>query len=615
MGNYASVIRDINVNAGSDIETVKLVPHDTSLDRILHGSVYYMDLVASAIENVKTVSVTIDLDSLSTWELDHMVVTEGFNTSYTIQEDENIATITITRSGDVIANDEGILVSIPVRVWQLETGYVYANGTKAGSQAFTAKQFRDMKEFWRISLIATVDSGVLTTIDGISSTFTGNRIFVDTEMWAEDADMIATADGLAYYNSWNGGHVHAGKAIDDKASTCTEKGYTDRSYCEGCASVVDWGTIIPATGHTYEYVDGVLKCACGKLFTGTWIDDKEYIDGVLIGVEGGWNGDYYYVNGVKLTGIHKVTAQDGSGEFYYNFGDNGVSIGKYTGLFFDEEDKVYRYAQFGELSSGWKMIDEEWYYFKSSTLAAQTGTRVMGEVTYEFEDNGKLKSGVWHNDGIGTKYYYGYYYYKADAIWKNVFWVDIEGKTYGFNTDGYRYEGLAAVHESNKPLTVYRFSEDGVLIEKVDNYTGFIKNFDNTAYLENGEQMHGLKYIDGHYYYFNTSGYAVTDCTYYCTYNMTSSIPIGNYTFDSEGKMIDAPVLKNGIVSEDGVLYYYVNDVRTQTGLIKIGEDYYYVRTGGVVAADCTYYCTYNMTSSIPIGNYTFDSEGKMINN
>jgi hypothetical protein len=122
-------------------------------------------------------------------------------------------------------------------------------------------------------------------------------------MWGNYAKMSATSEGLAYYNAWNGGHVHAAAAMTDKAPTCTEDGYTGRTYCEGCASVVVWGTTVKATGHTYTLTGGVLKCACGDLFTGVHTDGKTYVD--MRTADGkecriyvkyqGWQG---YVNGI-----------------------------------------------------------------------------------------------------------------------------------------------------------------------------------------------------------------------------------------------------------------------------------------------------------------------------
>ena len=59
---------------------------------------------------------------------------------------------------------------------------------------------------------------------------------------------------------------------------------------EGCGSVVDWGETVPAKGHSYEMVDGVMKCSgCDEALNGD-SDGKTYIDGVLAE---GWVDDIY----------------------------------------------------------------------------------------------------------------------------------------------------------------------------------------------------------------------------------------------------------------------------------------------------------------------------------
>ena len=74
--------------------------HDPSSDKIKLGSVWYVDVVATDIEKVQSVTVDIDLNNMSRWELAHLTTAKGFTASYFIQDDENIATITITRTGE-----------------------------------------------------------------------------------------------------------------------------------------------------------------------------------------------------------------------------------------------------------------------------------------------------------------------------------------------------------------------------------------------------------------------------------------------------------------------------------------------------------------------------------
>ena len=77
--------------------------------------------------------------------------------------------------------------------------------------------------------------------------------------------------------------------------------------------------------------------------------------------------------------------------------------------------------------------------------------------------------------------------------------------------------------------------------------------------------------------------------------------------------MIDPPTphegVKNGIV--DG--YYYENDEIVYKGLTKIDDDYYYIRTNGIVATNGTYYA-YKTSCDLPAEReYKFDVDGKMI--
>ena len=615
MGNYSSVIREIIVNAGSDIATVKMVPHDATLDRILHGSIYYIDLVATDIDTAKSVAFSIDLDSLSTWQLDHMDLAEGFTATYSIDADDNIATVVITRTGAVVAEGEAVLASIPVRVWQLKTGYTYPNGTKVGKPAFTSKQFHDMKEFWRISLIADVEFGQLTNLDDTTTSFTGNGIFVDTEMWAEDADMIATEAGKAYYDNWNGGHVHSAHAIDDLDATCDTAGYTGRTFCDGCNSVVDWGTTIPATGHTYSLVDGEFKCV-----------------------------------------------------------DCDADLGNYTGMVYDDVAGVYRYLLFGQATSGWFMVNNEWVYIVPETLAAANGSVTTTDgITFDFVE-GVVQAPVWEDWYAYRRCWYGPDYYHNTS--KNVVYlmVEIEGEIYFFNSAGCMQKGLVVSHESNKfdffcydcgtdgkgkPYTGVvdnMYFENGLqqmgqrlvkwngnyyfitnanrvasscTVELTSELTGLVFAGGNVYYVENGEAVaKGLvKSEAGDYYFINGTKKAVEDTWY--AFNASSvnglNIKPGRYYFDADGKMVDpiieeepeAPEVKDGLVFEaNGDIRFYENGVAVAKGLVQDAEGNYYFINGTKKAVKNTWYAfAASSTNGLDVqpGRYFFEADGKMV--
>ncbi|MBQ4156081.1 MAG: hypothetical protein IJD90_04680 [Clostridia bacterium] len=600
MGNYSSIIRQININAANSASTIMVRPHDATLNRILFGSLYYVDVVATDIEKVQSVTTVLDLNNISVWNLEHMDVAEGFEAEYTIIADENIATVTITRSGKNDSTGEGVLVSMPIRTWELKMGYVYENGVKKGMQAFTYKNFRDMKEFWWIDINVEIDKGVVTFVDGTTGTFSGKKVSVDTEMWAEDGDMIASTntEGVAYYNTWNGGHIHTAEALENKAATCTQAGYIDRTFCKVCNSVVEWGTTVKATGHTYEVEDGVLKCKdCDKLFNGE-LDGKTYVDGIALD---GWVGDKYYKDGAMLTGVKAVEG------VYYNFGEDGVSKGVYTGDFTGEDGKHY-YAKLGALVGGWFTINDEWYYFDETTFAGVSGEYVYSKfsyITYNFDEDGKLTEGVWYHDGTGYRYYYGPDYYKNG-------FQTIDGKTYAF-LDNIRLEGgvyRIKYSQSAEGWQLAKFDENGVYLGDVEG-EGLVDCVNGLYYYVDGKPQSGLAKVDGNYYYFNNIDLkAVKDCKYKVSNrNGITDLPYGEYEFDSEGKLIH----KNGVYVSGSNYYYYENSKKTNAGLVKVGDDYYYSKDNGLIAVSGTYTVT-KTSCDLPAGEkYKFGADGKML--
>lgn len=590
MGNYASIIRAVNVQANAGISTVKVVAHDASLDKILLGSVWYADIVATDIEKVQSVTVDIDLNNMSRWELDHMNVAPGFSAEYSIQDDENIATVTVTRVGSNDSTGEGVLVSMPIRTWELKMGYNYTSGTKNGKPAYTYAQFKSMKEFWPVDISMDIDRGVVSFVDGETATFSGVGPQVDTEMYKMAKDMISTTEGKAYYDAWNGGHIHTAEAIADKAATCTESGYTGRTFCEVCNSVVDWGTTVPATGH--NYVDG--ECVNCHAKANGIVDGKLYVDGVLAnGIVDG----KYYVDGVLLNGYVLI---DG---VYYTV-ENGEKGGVYTGLV--ENDGKWGYSKLGALSGGWVMIDDEWYYFDTETLTA-VSTYNNGKVTFEFKENGKLVSGQWYITAAGARYYYGPNYYGHG-------WHTIDGYDYYFGDanvePGYRYEGLRYVINSNSHTPQwYDFGTDGKAV-KLDT-TGLLTVSGKLYYLVDGISQTGLQLVDGEYYYFSGTYEAKSGIVYVSNAKNNSLLPEGYYLFKDNHAMANNEFglwqnslcyIRNGqpcfaglILNEDGKIIYIGSDCMLGKGTCTVSAG----KTNGL----------------LPEGTYAFGEDGVLVDN
>ncbi len=577
-GNSKTIVRSFTVT-GSKMAAVQLVPKDASLDRLYSGSVYWVDLVSENIGNVQSVDMVLNLNSVNTWELEHMNVSRGFKVTYSqtaAQRAENNVTFHISRTEDAVDTSNKTIASIPIRVWSSRI------------HEYAGFESRTPENMWQRGLVdprevrVKVDYGRVSLSDATTAFFS-DSITVDTEAY----DIYCYMDSS--YRSESGHyHVHTVTELEDQVSTCTENGYTGRTYCEVCNSVVNWGTELPLAEHSYSVVDGVLKCAYGETFTGIWTDGKEYVDGICM--PDGWNEDSYYLNGAKLTGVHKVPAPNSSDEFYYDFGENGVCENKtkFNGIFLDTESGVYRYSKIGVVTGGWIMIDEEWYYFNPATMAAATGTFDYGnDITYEFAENGRLLSGFWGKTLYGTRYYYGPDYHRNG-------WKTIDGKDYYFDS-GYRVEGgYQCVFENYINAFWYYFDENGVCDKSSVIPDGFYTDRNGYGYSQNGVGLQGLQFIDGVAYYFDNKGYAQSGW-------------FKGYLFGEDFKGY------TGIVEKSGELYYYKNGKPQVAGLVEVDGAYYFANSSdGKIARDVKTY-VWQGNGIIPESTREFGADGKML--
>ena len=147
-------------------------------------------------------------------------------------------------------------------------------------------------------------------------------------------------------------------------------------------------------------------------------------------------------------------------------------------------------------------------------------------------------------------------------------------------------------------------------------------------YYENGVRTYaGLIEIEGNYYYVRTSGELAHDVWYWPTKTNGLMVTDKQYYFDSNGIMQDPPVidgekpeepeipdgeLKQGIVAENGSLWYYVDGKLTYAGLIEINGNYYYVRSNGEVVHDQWYWPTKTNGLMEVKRQYYFTSSGIM---
>ena len=317
-------------------------------------------------------------------------------------------------------------------------------------------------------------------------------------------------------------------------------------------------------------------------------------------LKNGWKnedgGFVYYKDGQKYYGICDV---DG---LYYDFGENGINVGKtpFSGLF-NKAGKTY-YAKNGELVTGWQPIGNDWYLFESKTGAGVEGTYKTTmdglQITYEME-GGRVVKGFWYQDGVGLRYYFGPYSYRTG-------WKVIDGEQYFFE-NGYVHTGLHPVREShNLTLLWYVFAEDGKLIGEAPDgfhwYNGELYYIEDIVARDNG-----LNLIDGDYYYFNSNDTAARNVSIWVS-KTNGLLSAGTYRFGDDGKMIMAAE----IVNENGTLYYYKNGKRTASaGVVEWNGDYYYIDGAAQAAAGKTVWVS-NTNGLVKAGSYRFGADGKM---
>ena len=365
----------------------------------------------------------------------------------------------------------------------------------------------------------------------------------------------------------------------------------------------------PKGGHFY--------CESYQKFT-----DKFILDGT---VWSGWkqiNGaTYYFVDNVAVKGVHKVPGlNDESNEYFYQFNETtGACEGKVTGLF--ELDGAWYYAIKGVAKSGWwNLTDADgssaYYFFSTKTFQAVDGNQKIDGYNYVFS-NHKLVRGDFVKDAGGT-------HYRWAGEWMCNKWLELDGKKYylGYGPNGYVQTGIFHIYEYP---TRYAADENGVWQEHL---TGLFDYKGETYYCVAGiiQEGAGLVRIDGDYYYFRTSTSTAVKARAYWITVTNGLLPAGQYTFDADGKMVNPPIVtpdpdpspepgvKNGIVAENGSLYYYVDGVLTGAGLIRLNGDYYYVKTSNCEVVHGRSYWVTDTNGLLPAGPYTFGTDGKMIN-
>ena len=426
--------------------------------------------------------------------------------------------------------------------------------------------------------------------------------------------------------------------------------FTRESY-----KFIGWNTAADGSGATYADEGAILELTGDMTLYAQWqfwngwltdVNGKQYYkDGELL--KTGWtiiDGNTYYLDtetGYAATGITTLVPDGTTEEARCVFDAEGVFQSDVTGVYSVGNDTYWLNSGIIEEEAGLKRVVKEdgevnYYYFavqknleerdgltlsaavKSTLLNGKdcwlhkTNGLALPEWGYYFDENGVIlhdedtgKNGIL-KDGEDLFYY-------VDGIKAPAGMIKIGDDYYYANSKGqlivnqtYYCSRMNGLMEEG----TYAFDAEGKLIQGATDKNGIVKDDDGVLrYYVNGKVTYvGLIEIDGDFYYVRSNGEVVTDCVYWITWTHGLK-EAGYYTFDENGKLTGTP--KNGIVEEDGVLHYYVNGKLTYAGLIKIGDDYYYVNSKCEVVRDCDYYISWTH-DLLPQGKYHFDADGKL---
>ena len=453
----------------------------------------------------------------------------------------------------------------------------------------------------------------------------GDIVCFDNNGMAIFAGLTYGDDGYLYYINANLKAVKNGKYWVTKTNGIVKSGL-QRSFDAQGRMIVRNGILpLDGSGVPVYYVNddvqydlGLVRMTDGRMIyvnsdatlkaNGTYYlsktngllpQGKYYFDSNCILQLDGWftcdQGTTYYQNGV----MHGA-GWDKIGDAFYYFNTNGYIVTGMARVAYPAEELLPGYgpdAEDAEVNVPGKAGNPDNYDYPDRESAV-----------FVFDENGvfqKDQCGVYNDNGVtrwinnGMLIWHAglvkdgdnFRYFKRNGMVANV-------ETYVAKTNGLLKAAKYTFDAEGKLMKLEGLHEDlnGNLcyyVDYVKSYAGLVKD------------------DDGNFYYIASDLKAVKNCTYYVT--KTNDLkPVGYYAFDADGKMI----VKNGLVEENGDLYYYVDGAKTAAGLIEWEGNYYYIASDLKAVKDAKHYIFADRANGfVSAGWYWFNADGTMFLN
>lgn len=295
------------------------------------------------------------------------------------------------------------------------------------------------------------------------------------------------------------------------------------------------------------------------------------------------NDTYWIKDGknVEYPGLVKTTNEKGNNVYYY----------------FGEDGKAVKNVPVGGV---------DYWISKTNDLLPEWG--------YYFDEDGQIVHDELYQNGVQKDQNDVLCYY-IDGIKVHMGMIQIGEDYYYVRSNGQLVVGSSYYCSRMNELLpegVYEFDDDGRMILPDETKNGIIEENGSLYYYEKGKLTYaGLIQIGADYYYVRTNGEVVHGKDYWIS-KTNGLLPEKSYSFDENGKLLLEDMSKNGIIEENGSLYYYENGKLTYAGLIQIDGNYYYVKTNGEVIHGRKYWIS-KTNDLLPEKSYTFAEDGKLI--